>query len=136
MKNPEPQLKHKMKKQLDICPRLQMQQPIYAEDIAWLEGIDNYTMVYFLNGQKLLVSKTLSAFDSALPPHNFLRLNRQVIVNIHRISAWRTRNRALTVTLNNGLSWVVSRRKLSKVKNILIQAFDRELWQHKYSVAA
>jgi DNA-binding LytR/AlgR family response regulator len=125
-----------MKNQLDICPRLQMQQPIYVEEIAWLEGINNYTMVYFLNGRKLLVSKTLRTFDDILPTNDFLRINRQVVIRINHISAWRTSNRTLTISLNNGPSWAVSRRKLSKVKHSLIEAFDRQLWQNKYNVAA
>ncbi len=124
-----------MKQQLDICPRLQIRQPIYLDEIAWLEGMDNYTMVYFMSGQKVLASKTLQTFDNLLPPNDFLRLNRQIVVRISSIVAWRMHNRILTIILRNNLAYTVSRRKVLKVKNCLIQAFDKQLWQNKYSVA-
>jgi DNA-binding LytR/AlgR family response regulator len=108
---------------IELCPKLQRKQPIYIEEIAWLEGFGNYTMIYFRNGQKMLTSKTLGIFDKKLPKEVFVRVNRSFLVRIKEVSVGKSATRKyLMLVLHNGQQVEVSRRKKSLVKKHLLQA--------------
>lgn len=108
---------------IELCPKLQRKQPIYIEEIAWLEGFGNYTMIYFKNGQKILTSKTLGLFDKILPKEVFVRVSRSFLVRIKEVSVCKSDTRKyLMLVLHNGQQVEVSRRKKSLVKKHLLQA--------------
>jgi len=77
-----------MKTRIELCPRLQLQQPIYIGEILWLEGMGNYTMVYLEDGNKILSSKTLQLFNRILPDDTFLRVNKNRLITTKSIDYW------------------------------------------------
>ncbi len=50
-------------------------------DIVRCESNVNYTMFYFTNGKKLLVTKTLKEFDAMLNDHQFVRVHQSHLIN-------------------------------------------------------
>jgi two-component system LytT family response regulator len=102
-----------MKTRIELCPRLQLQQPIYIEEILWLEGTGNYTLLHLENGQQILTSKTLSIFDKLLPNSTFLRINKSIMVSMRCIESWtQQKSKHLQITLQNGQTVRVSRRRI------------------------
>jgi two-component system LytT family response regulator len=57
-------------------------------DIVTLTSEDNYSMILLGDGSSLLVRETLSSWENRLPPTHFLRVHRQVIVNLLRIESF------------------------------------------------
>ena len=54
---------------------------VNVEEILRCESNINYTMFYFTDGTKLLVTKTLKEFDHLLSGHNFIRLHQSHLIN-------------------------------------------------------
>lgn len=123
MSNNSNQIESNTYETIELCPKLQRKQPIYIEEIAWLEGLGNYTMIYFRNGQKILTSKTLGLFDQQLPKEIFMRVNRSYVVRLREVSLTQTSTKALQIILPNGPMVEVSRRK----KRIVRQFFKLNL---------
>ncbi len=51
------------------------------EDILRCESNVNYTMFYFTNGKKLIVTKTLKEFDGMLKDRGFVRVHQSHLIN-------------------------------------------------------
>ena len=62
-----------------------------ADEILWLEALDNYSLVHRIGAPPLTVRRPLAEWEAVLPPESFLRLDRSLIVGIDRIDAihWR-----------------------------------------------
>lgn len=58
---------------------------VNVEEILRCESNINYTMFYFTDGSKLLVTKTLKEFDNLLSEHNFIRVHQSHLINTHFI---------------------------------------------------
>lgn len=55
---------------------------INLEDIIRFEASHNYTFCYLKNEKQILVTKPLSAFDSLLCEHQFVRIHSKYIINL------------------------------------------------------
>ena len=77
---------------------------IDVSDIAWIEAAGNY-MVVHSRGQNHVVRETLAALQRGLPPGQFIRLNRSVVVNVDVVkTVQRTGRGEYFVTLTDGKS--------------------------------
>ncbi|MBN4073080.1 response regulator transcription factor [Crocinitomix catalasitica] len=54
---------------------------VNVEEILRCESNINYTMFYFTDETKLLVTKTLKEFDKLLSGHNFIRIHQSHLIN-------------------------------------------------------
>ena len=54
-----------------------------VKDIIRCEADGNYTLFYFVNGNKLLVSRSLKEFDELLTGYNFFRTHNAHLINLH-----------------------------------------------------
>ncbi len=59
----------------------------YSE-ILRLEGDRNYTKIYFINGEQLLVAKTLKEYEELLSDYGFFRVHQSNIVNMNCIRGY------------------------------------------------
>lgn len=84
---------------------------ISPQDIIYLESQGNYTMVYLNNNQKELSSHTLQIFERKLEGYNFFRVSRSHIVNFAAIKWLNEGYKEMSVLLENGESFAVSRRR-------------------------
>ncbi|MEL6534412.1 MAG: LytTR family DNA-binding domain-containing protein [Bacteroidota bacterium] len=56
-----------------------------TEDILWVEAQGSYTNFNLQDGTNLLVSKHLKEYEDTLQAHNFYRVHRSYLVNVHKI---------------------------------------------------
>jgi DNA-binding LytR/AlgR family response regulator len=77
-------------------------------DILHLESDSNYTKILMTNGQKILSSTTLKIIENRLLPFkNFIRINRQSVVNLDFVEHIENQ----ICMLPNGVKLTFSRRK-------------------------
>jgi two-component system, LytTR family, response regulator len=92
------------------------------KDISHLEAISNYTMFYFNNGKKLLVSRTMKDFLAKLDAELFVRVHKSFAINLNYLIQFDVKEE-MFVQLKDGKKISVSRRKkkdfLEKTKSFL-----------------
>lgn len=97
-------------KYIKNCPQVHVGSRKYLDpqDILHLESDINYTQILLTDGNKILSSTTLKKIESRLLPFkNFVRINRQSIVNIDHVE----RIDKKTLILPGELKVVFSRRR-------------------------
>lgn len=81
---------------------------IFDYEIIKIEAAENYSIVYLMEGKKLIIAKTLKKFEAELVS-GFFRINRSVLININFINS----SIGDQVILKNGQRFTVSRRRLN-----------------------
>ncbi|MBL7900235.1 MAG: response regulator transcription factor [Crocinitomicaceae bacterium] len=82
---------------------------VNVEEILRCESNINYTMFYFTDGTKLLVTKTLKEFDNLLSGHNFIRVHQSHLINTNFIKEFL--KSAGEIVMKDGTRVPVSTRK-------------------------
>jgi DNA-binding LytR/AlgR family response regulator len=104
--------------QLPVCCKKSITVP--WNEISHLEAISNYTMFYFKNGKKLLVSRTMKEFLAKLDAEMFVRVHKSFAINLHFLTQYDVKEE-MFVQLNDGKKIAISRRKkkdfLEKTRN-------------------
>ncbi len=62
---------------------------IRVEDIQWIESAGNYVVVHTASDRHI-VRETMASLEQGLPPRQFVRLNRSLIVNVESVVELRT----------------------------------------------
>ncbi len=109
-RQPSPSDKIRQKILLPIMGGLNFEK---TEEIVSLQAEGNYTHLYFSDGRKMLVCKTLSALESMIGnPLKFIRIHRSYTININRIQQY-MRGKGGYVKMENGqeIDVSVSRKK-------------------------
>jgi DNA-binding LytR/AlgR family response regulator len=92
------------------------------KDISHFETTSNYTMFYFNNGKKLLVSRTMKDFLAKLDAELFVRVHKSFAINLNYLIQFDVKEE-MFVQLKDGKKISVSRRKkkdfLEKTKTYL-----------------
>ncbi len=91
---------------------------IDVNDIVRCESDNYYTYYFFVNGTKLLVSKTLKENEELLSDHNFIRPHKSHLINIKYIENF-SRQGGGHITMTDGSQVPVSRRKREQIMDIL-----------------
>ena len=83
----------------------------FPDEILYLKAESNYTEIYYKDGSKKLLSKTLKVLEEVLPAHRFFRIHKSYVVNAAHITdiVLSTNDRA--VKLVSGQILPVSRDK-------------------------
>ena len=88
-----------------------------VDDITRLESEGNYTVFYFINGEKLLLSKTLKTYEDKLPD-SFMRVHQSHLVNRDHVRSFiKTEGGYLLMT--DGSRVPVAVRKRSEIIDLL-----------------
>jgi two-component system LytT family response regulator len=69
-------------------PTMEGYELVIAAHIIRCESDGNYTQVFFKNGQKLLVSKTLKDIEELLAGHHFFRVHHSHLINLNEINRY------------------------------------------------
>jgi two-component system LytT family response regulator len=101
-----------------ILSTAEMIHVIDVEDIIRCESDNYYTNFFFVDGRKLLISKTLKENEDLLSPHNFIRPHKSHLVNIKYIKSY-VRQDGGYILMNDGTRVPVSRRKKDKMMEII-----------------
>ncbi len=83
---------------------------VQAEEIIRVEGLSNYSKIFFSAGKPVIVAKVLHWFEDRLPVQMFARVHRSHLVNkifMHEINGTHFSN----LLLKNGDNIPISRRK-------------------------
>jgi len=94
---------------------------VTADSIKLLEADVNYTIIYFKDGSKILVSTTIGTIQSRLPKDKFVRINRKEVLNRSLISHYFVRPKYDEVKLEDCSSFKVSRRRKTEIRKILTE---------------
>lgn len=90
---------------------------INLEDILYCKSDGSYSNVYFKDGKKLFISKTLRWLEDALCDYHFYRVHNSFIVNLHHIKKY-TKSDGGLVIMNNGDLVKVSRSKKEELLSL------------------
>jgi two-component system LytT family response regulator len=91
---------------------------VKVSDILRCEAENNYTNFHLLNGEQVLVCKTLKEFADLLKPHNFLRSHQSHLVNIDCIKSFLKEDGGILL-LTNQEKVPISRQNRELVKEAL-----------------
>ncbi|AUD06070.1 LytR/AlgR family response regulator transcription factor [Spirosoma pollinicola] len=95
-----------------------LQKPCSTDLIIWIEGDGNYVWIHFVDRPKFLSAQTLKWFARQLP--GFLRVHKSSLVNSdHLVQFKRTHVRQAKVILSNGVTLLVSRRRVQPIADQL-----------------
>lgn len=92
---------------------------IDVNDIIRCESDNYYTHFYFIDGSKLLVSKTLKENEELLSDHNFIRPHKSHLINVKHIKSF-IRQEGGYIIMTDDSQVPVSRRKKEKIMEILL----------------
>ena len=81
----------------------------FPDEILYLKAESNYTEIYFKDGSKKLLSKTLKVLEEVLPAHRFFRIHKSYVVNASHISDIMLSTNDRAIKLVNGQILPVSR---------------------------
>ena len=90
---------------------------IRLEEIVRLEADFGYTTFFTMDGQKIVVCKTLKEYEDLLPATLFFRVHQSHLINLDQIRIVSRKNGGLEAIMTDGSSLPVSRRK----KELFIQ---------------
>ena len=80
-------------------------------ELIKLEAQENYTLIEFKDGKKLLVATTLGKLQKRLDTFGFFRNNRGTMVNLHYVKKVNTNGKFFNILLENNENLHVSRRR-------------------------
>lgn len=85
---------------------------IYMHDIIYCEAQNCYSVFYLMDGNKIMVCKTLKEFEKSLCEKSFIRVHRKYIVNMDYVKSYvRKQNSKVRMTNNTVLEIAVRRKK-------------------------
>jgi two-component system LytT family response regulator len=91
---------------------------IIIKNIIRIESSTNYSRLYFINKQPLLVTRLLKDFEDILTPYRFFRVHNSHLINLNYISKY-IRGEGGQVVMENGDVVDVSRRKKDEFLGLL-----------------
>ncbi len=91
---------------------------VYQKNILRLKAEGNCTMLYFINGDHFLDTRTLKVYEELLDIDLFYRIHKSHIINLNYITDYINENGSV-VKLKNGEEIPVSRSKISDFTSLL-----------------
>ena len=91
---------------------------VQVQDIIRCESDNYYTLFFFKNGSKLLVSKTLKENEELLKDYNFIRPHKSHLINVTYIKSFNKKEGGY-ILLTDGSRVPVSRRKKEMIVDII-----------------
>jgi two-component system LytT family response regulator len=90
---------------------------VIPNEIIYVSGENNYSVLHFENGKKLMVSKTLSAVEKMLANHTFLRIHKSYLLNLQHIVRYVKADGGY-IEVAGGAQLAVSRAKRSTINQL------------------
>lgn len=94
---------------------------VETDQILYLESDSNYTVIYKTTSpKKIVASQSLCHVQQSLSPSNFIRINRQHVINIAQVSKYWLEGRSkVCIELHDGTLFHTSRRRTSTFLNTI-----------------
>ncbi|MBO0938603.1 LytTR family transcriptional regulator [Fibrella sp. HMF5335] len=97
------------------------QQSFPVANLVFLQSETNYTWLYWQDGKRMLMPRTLKFYEPKLPKQHFFRLHRNCVVNARYIVAIEREQGGIFVVLTTGERLAISRRRWTAVKQFIHQ---------------
>ena len=96
-------------------------QMVSVADIAWITAMENYTVVKTVDGSSFSVKRKLARWEEVLPEHIFRRLDRSLLINMHRLKATQSQSRENMLLVVAGVqdSLPIGRTAAARLKEYL-----------------
>ncbi|MEE9438041.1 MAG: LytTR family DNA-binding domain-containing protein [Saprospiraceae bacterium] len=91
---------------------------IAIKDIIRMEAMTNYTQFFFVDGTKLLITKTLKEYDKMLGESGFVRVHQSHLINMDQVKAY-VKTEGGYITMKDDSMVPVSIRKKPYVMRLL-----------------
>lgn len=91
-------------------PTLNGLQVVSLKEVIRCQAEANYTVFFFVDDTKIVVTRTLKEYEELLCEYDFMRIHNSHLINLHHVEKY-TRGEGGTVTLSDGAEVDVSRRK-------------------------
>lgn len=95
---------------------------ISPSTIMMLKADSNYTIIYLINGKKILSSTNIGIFEKRLKDFLFFRPNRSVIINLEFMSTFVNKEKTgdcMKIRMKNETDISISRRRAAKFLKIV-----------------
>lgn len=93
-------------------------------EITRLEGSGSYTILYTLNGKKMMVSTRIGNFENQLSKSGFIRTHQSHIVRVNFVREIRKGSEYYLV-LSNNEKIPVAKRRLAYVEHVLFKSYKK-----------
>lgn len=93
---------------------------VEPNDIIYCESDSNYTTFFLVNGEKVMIAKTLKDVEELLPREGFFRIHASYLINVKHVTKF-TRGDSGYVIMSNHQELSVSRNK----KDEFFEMFSR-----------
>ncbi|MBC8154157.1 MAG: LytTR family transcriptional regulator [Bacteroidetes bacterium] len=93
-----------------------------VDQLVYLQAVANYSWLNWLDGQRMLMPRTLKYYTPKLPADNFIRLHRSCVVNCLFVARLERTEAGGLVHLTTGEVLPVSRRRWTGVRRLLVMA--------------
>lgn len=98
---------------------------IKTEDVFWFEASGDYVIVH-LEKKSHLISQSLNQLEAHLDPHDFARIHRSYIINVHSISEFEPYfNGEYFITLKNNTRLKLSRTYRDRLGHLFADIFNQ-----------
>lgn len=94
-------------------------QSLPVGDLVYLQAVANYSWLNWVDGQRMLMPRTLKFYAPKLPNEWFIRLHRNCVVNRRYVQRLERTDTGGLVHLSTGEVLPVSRRRWSTVRRQL-----------------
>lgn len=92
-----------------------------ANQIMYIVGDGNYSIVHLVTRQQVLMSHTLKWYHSRYP--DFIRINKGALINPTYVVDWQQSSRLVaSLTMRGGEPLVIARRRIQSVLEQIEQA--------------
>lgn len=88
-----------------------------SDEILYVESDGNYSTVYLVDGQKIVLTKKLKEVNELLPAESFYRIHNSFVVNINKIKEFLKTDGYVVLQSNHKIP--VSRQKRSDFLDML-----------------
>lgn len=103
---------------------------IGINEILYLQGISNYTIIHTRDKQQTIAAQTLHLVHASINYESFVRINRSFILNMKYLSAYSVEDNKLIFKLSNGQKFIASRRR---TKNCMDKLSRKKIYE-KYPI--
>ncbi len=108
-----------MKPEIEInnIVKLNTRETVNPSEVLMLKADANYTVIYFINGRKKMISRTLGLMESIFAPYNFYRAHQSYLINMNQVT-WIS-HEVDSLLLTNKQEITVARKRKSGLKAFL-----------------
>lgn len=93
---------------------------VRISDIVYFQASGNYTELFLINGEKVLVSRQLKEYENSLSKANFFRIHHSYLVNLKYVQSYVKRDGGYVIMTNN-ITLDISRRKKEAFLDRMLQ---------------